>query len=254
MAKKKSTSKAKKKSTRGAATSRGTKKSVTKKKAPAKKAVSKKKAPAKKATTKKVTTKGKGKSGEATTSRRRRRQIVVEAVLASETDARGFVLINGRRIRRISAETTKKTKRRSSTATADAKTKKNENEKPVKTNLAKADLTHFRLLLISKRRELFKAVDSMETEALRSDDGDTSSMPIHMADIGSDVYEQDLMLGMAASERERIRDIDEALQRVVDGTYGICDLTKKPISKKRLNAKPWAKYSIDAARKIERGL
>jgi RNA polymerase-binding transcription factor DksA len=164
------------------------------------------------------------------------------------------VLINGRRIRRISAETTKKTKRRSSTATADAKTKKNENEKPVKTNLAKADLTHFRLLLISKRRELFKAVDSMETEALRSDDGDTSSMPIHMADIGSDVYEQDLMLGMAASERERIRDIDEALQRVVDGTYGICDLTKKPISKKRLNAKPWAKYSIDAARKIERGL
>ncbi|MBG80082.1 MAG: hypothetical protein CMJ39_05140, partial [Phycisphaerae bacterium] len=231
-------------------------KKASKKKAPAKKATtkkaSKKKAPAKKATTKKAGKKDAATEG--TNSRRRRRQTVVEAVLASETDDRGFVIINGRRIRRISAEATKKTKRRSSTTAAETKNKSNENEKPVKTKLSKADLNHFRLLLISKRRELFSAVDSMENEALRSDDGDTSNMPIHMADVGSDVYEQDLMLGMAASERQRIKDIDEALQRIVDGTYGVCDLTKKAISKKRLNAKPWAKYSIDAARKIERGL
>ena len=78
-------------------------------------------------------------------------------------------------------------------------------------------------------------------------------MPIHMADVGSDVYEQDLMLGMAASERERIKDIDEALERIKDKTFGTCRLTGKPISQKRLMAKPWAKYSIDAKRQVERG-
>ena len=108
--------------------------------------------------------------------------------------------------------------------------------------------------MISKRKELLAAVDSMEFVALRSDDGDTSTMPIHMADVGSDAYEQDLMLGMAASDRQRIRDIDDARYRIQNLTYGVCELTKKTISKKRLNAKPWAKYTIDSARKIERGL
>ena len=175
-------------------------------------------------------------------------------MLASETDSRGFVIVNGRRIRRISAEATKKTRKRSSSAVDSAKIKKPEDDKPVKTKLSRQELKQFRELLISKRKELLAAVDSMEFEALRSDDGDTSSMPIHMADVGSDAYEQDLMLGMAASERQRIRDIDDALERIRLQTYGVCELTKKQISKKRLNAKPWAKYTIDSARKIERGL
>ncbi|MAT81710.1 MAG: hypothetical protein CMJ29_08700 [Phycisphaerae bacterium] len=225
------------------------KKAATKKAATKKAAT--KKAGSKKAASKKASAK---KSGEDAPVRRRRRQTVVEAVLASETDARGFVIVNGRKIRRISAEPAKKTRKRSTAADDAAKLKKAADSKPVKTKLSKQELDQFKALLISKRRELLAAVDSMEFEALRSDDGDTSSMPIHMADVGSDVYEQDLMLGMAASERQRIRDIDEALQRIADGTYGVCALTRKAISKKRLNAKPWAKYTIDAARKIERGL
>ena len=163
-------------------------------------------------------------------------------------------MVNGRRIRRISAEATKKTRKRSTSAADSSKIKKPADDKPVKTKLTKQELKQFRDLLISKRRELLAAVDSMEFEALRSDDGDTSSMPIHMADVGSDAYEQDLMLGMAASERERIREIDDALERIRLQTYGVCELTRKQISKKRLNAKPWAKYTIDSARKIERGL
>ncbi len=238
------------------------KKTTSKKKTTAKKTTSKKKTTAKKTASKKKTTSKKTASKkkaastnpEAVPTRRKRRQTVVEAVLASETDSRGFVVVNGRRIRRISADASKKTRKRSSAATDSAKVKKIEDDKPVKTKLSKQELLSFRDLLIAKRKELLAAVDSMEFEALRSDDGDTSSMPIHMADVGSDAYEQDLMLGMAASERQRIRDIDEALERIRNSTYGICELTKKPISKKRLNAKPWAKYTIDSARKIERGL
>jgi RNA polymerase-binding transcription factor DksA len=72
-----------------------------------------------------------------------------------------------------------------------------------------------------------------------------------MADIGSDTYDQDFMLGLAESERRRIREIDEALQRIEDKTYGVCQMTGKQIPKARLNAKPWARYTVEAARLIE---
>ncbi|MDG2093939.1 MAG: TraR/DksA C4-type zinc finger protein [Phycisphaerales bacterium] len=284
VSKKKSVIKKKAATKKAASKKAASKKKATTKKATTKKAASKKKATTKKAASKKKTTKkvatkkaaskkaaskktgskmaASKKTGSKKTAakkvdpptRRKRRQTVVEAVLASETDSRGFVIVNGRRIRRISAEATKKTRKRSSSAVDSAKIKKPEDDKPVKTKLSRQELKQFRELLISKRKELLAAVDSMEFEALRSDDGDTSSMPIHMADVGSDAYEQDLMLGMAASERQRIRDIDDALERIRLQTYGVCELTKKQISKKRLNAKPWAKYTIDSARKIERGL
>ena len=254
--KKKATTKkaaSKKKTTKKVATKKAASKKAASKKAASKKAASKKTG-SKKAASKKTGSKKTAAKKVDPPTRRKRRQTVVEAVLASETDSRGFVIVNGRRIRRISAEATKKTRKRSSSAVDSAKIKKPEDDKPVKTKLSRQELKQFRELLISKRKELLAAVDSMEFEALRSDDGDTSSMPIHMADVGSDAYEQDLMLGMAASERQRIRDIDDALERIRLQTYGVCELTKKQISKKRLNAKPWAKYTIDSARKIERGL
>ena len=59
-------------------------------------------------------------------------------------------------------------------------------------------------------------------------------------------------LGMAASERKRIRDIEAALVRIKKKTYGICHLTGKPIPEVRLKAKPWAKYTKESAEKIER--
>jgi RNA polymerase-binding transcription factor DksA len=91
----------------------------------------------------------------------------------------------------------------------------------------------------------------METEALRSGGGNLSHMPIHMADIGTDTYDQDFMLGLAATERDQLREIDAALQRIEDRSYGVCQMTGKPIPKARLDAKPWAKYTIEAARKLE---
>jgi len=234
-----------------------TKKKVAKK-APAKKKKVTKKSTAKKTAAKKSPSKKKkddtDNAVKKTTGGKRRRQTVQEAVIQSDADAKGYVIINGRRIRKIATDPDKmpKKKRSSTTAAASATTEAIDPSK-LKTNLSRAELKEFQQILLKKRRDLFRAVDSMENEALRSDDGDTSHMPIHMADVGSDAYEQDLMLGMAASERERIKDIDEALSRIKDKTYGICMLTGKPISAKRLGAKPWAKYSIDAKRRVERG-
>ena len=109
--------------------------------------------------------------------------------------------------------------------------------KPTKTKLPKKDLAHFRTQLLLKRAELVGDLSAMESQALRAGGGNPSHMPIHMADVGTDTYDQDFMLGLAEAERHRLREIDEALQRIDDRTYGICQMTSKPIPKARLNAK-----------------
>ncbi len=123
-------------------------------------------------------------------------------------------------------------------------------------SLSASDLRHFKQLLLEKRTELQKNVFQIEDEALKKthDTGDLSSMPIHMADLGSDNYEQDFAIGLMDGERKLLHEIDEALVRIEKKNYGICLGTGEPISKARLEAKPWAKYSVEFARKLEKGL
>jgi DnaK suppressor protein len=123
-----------------------------------------------------------------------------------------------------------------------------------KTNLSPEELEEFRLLLAEKRGELIGDMNHMRSEALgHGSSGSSSSMPIHMADIGSDTWEQELTLGLIEKERGLLREIEDALARIEDRTYGICLATNKPITKARLRAKPWAKYCIDFERKRELG-
>jgi DnaK suppressor protein len=124
-----------------------------------------------------------------------------------------------------------------------------------RTNLSEAELAEFRDLLLEKRRELVGDVNNMSDEARRAGapGGMASSMPIHMADLGSDTWEQELTLGLIENERGLLREIDEALDRIDKKTYGICIATNKPIGKARLRLKPWAKYCIEYARKLELG-
>ncbi|MGQ9650464.1 MAG: TraR/DksA C4-type zinc finger protein [Phycisphaerae bacterium] len=125
-----------------------------------------------------------------------------------------------------------------------------------KTYLSDAELEEFRQLLLSKRQEIVRDVTNLEDEAIRQASGATvsSSMPIHMADLGTDTWEQELTLGLIENERNLLREIDEAIERIDNRTYGICLATNKRISKARLQAKPWAKYCIEYARRRELGL
>jgi len=126
-----------------------------------------------------------------------------------------------------------------------------------KTRLSPADLEEFRQMLLAKRKQLIGDVNHLEDEAIRTGGhggGGFSAMPIHMADLGSDTWEQELTLGLIENERGLLREIDEALERIENKTYGICLATNKVITKARLRAKPWAKYCIEYARKRELGL
>lgn len=121
-----------------------------------------------------------------------------------------------------------------------------------KAKLPKRELDKYRDILRRKRSELVGDIATMEEEALRQNSGSLSSLPQHMAEQGSDASEQSLSLDLAQVDRNLIREIDEALRRIDDGTYGICELTHKPISADRLAELPWARHSIEAARELER--
>lgn len=112
-------------------------------------------------------------------------------------------------------------------------------------------------MLLEKRREILKNVNEIEDEALKKSHldatGDLSSMPIHMADLGTDNYEQEFALGLMDSERKLLREIEDALERIEQGIYGICEGTGKPIPKARLEAQPWARYCVEYARLLEQG-
>ena len=127
-----------------------------------------------------------------------------------------------------------------------------------KSRLTSTDMDHFKQILLKKRREIIGNVNEMQDEALKKSrldaSGDLSSMPIHMADIGTDNYEQEFALGLMDSERKLLNEIDQALQRIDQGAYGVCEATGKRISKVRLEAKPWARYCVQHAKKLEQGL
>ena len=123
-----------------------------------------------------------------------------------------------------------------------------------KEKLTPAEIKKFRAMLIEKRNNLLGNVSSMENDALLDQRSNLSSTPIHMADLGTDSFEQEFTLGLMDSERKLISEIDEALKRVDNGTYGICEVGGEPIPKQRLNAIPWARCCINCANLLEKGL
>ena len=126
----------------------------------------------------------------------------------------------------------------------------------VKSPLTKAQIREFGELLLAKRRDLVGDMAGIQDDAINSSrhDNGGGNMPTHPADIGSDNYEQEFSLGLLESERVLLEEIDQALQRVEEGTYGVCLGTGEPIGLPRLRARPWAKYSIEYQRMIEKGL
>ena len=119
----------------------------------------------------------------------------------------------------------------------------------------KKDREEFKKLLIHRREQLSGEVEKLSDEALRHNRqdaaGDLSSMPIHMADIASDNYEKELNMDFIQMESAELRDIDEALVRVEEGDFGICEACSKPIPKTRLRAVPHARLCIGCKREEE---
>ncbi len=182
----------------------------------------------------------------------------VQAV-AAQKSATGFVIINGRRVRVMSTKGIKVSKKKGATKAAKAASAAAAAEeadvriiKPGSTKMSQRDLERYHEMLLKARSELVGRVEITEKEALKSNDGNLSTMPLHMADIGTDTFEQSFALEFAQQDRVLVREVDDALGRVKDRTFGLCMQTGKPIPKGRLDAKPWARYTIEAERVEER--
>ena len=117
----------------------------------------------------------------------------------------------------------------------------------------KAELAVFQTKLLERRAAMVGDVDKMSDEALTrgSSSSDLSTMPIHMADIGSDNYEQELTLNLIEGENEELHEIDLALERIKKGLYGFCENCSKKIPKSRLIAIPYALFCIKCKREKE---
>ncbi len=81
--------------------------------------------------------------------------------------------------------------------------------------------------------------------------GDVSGHALHMADVATDMYDREFTLGLASNDRELLYDIDEALNRIQDGSFGVCAECKKSIPITRLKAIPHARLCLKCQEKLE---
>lgn len=117
-----------------------------------------------------------------------------------------------------------------------------EHEKRVSDRLRKQ-----RQRLLKLRAHLSREIQQLKTEACE----EIPIYSMHMADAATDSFDRDLVLGLASFEQEGLYEIDAALKRLEDGTYGVCEMTGKLIPWDRLEAIPWTRFSLEAEKQLE---
>jgi DnaK suppressor protein len=100
-------------------------------------------------------------------------------------------------------------------------------------------------------------VDSMagvaqDTLRSRAEGSEASAFGMHQADAGSDAYDRDFALSLLSQEQDALYEIDQALKRIEIGTYGVCEMSGKPIPHARLEAIPFARFTVECQSQLEK--
>jgi DnaK suppressor protein len=121
--------------------------------------------------------------------------------------------------------------------------------------MTKADLESYRKKLVALRTRLRGAVSNLAGEALHSTGGEgsggLSNAPLHPADLGTDNFEQEFTLGLIENQEQALKEIDDALERLRQGSFGKCEECAATIGKGRLEALPYARHCVACARKFQ---
>ena len=112
----------------------------------------------------------------------------------------------------------------------------------------KAEWAKFYQHLMELRDQLLKQMSGLAKESAQ----ELAGYSLHMADSGTDNFDRDFALSLLSSDQDAIYEIEEALKRIEKATYGICELTGKPIPKARLEAIPWTRFTVQAQAQLER--
>ena len=121
--------------------------------------------------------------------------------------------------------------------------------------LTKAEINSYRRRLLALKKRIGDDLSELEEEALRPVGGESagnmSDVPVHLADLGTENYEEEATLELLENEEHLLMEVNDALARIEQGTFGVCENCHKPISKERLDALPYARYCIRCARKLQ---
>lgn len=122
---------------------------------------------------------------------------------------------------------------------------------PKKPVLPAAFLKKQKQRLIELRDIYLNAAEGVTNENLRNNDSSAAAFGMHQADAGSDAYDRDFALSLLAKEQDAIYEINEALKRIEQGTYGICEMSGELIPEERLEALPFTRFTVGSQAKIE---
>jgi len=102
--------------------------------------------------------------------------------------------------------------------------------------------------LMELREQLSRQMNGLAKESAQ----EMAGYSLHMADSGTDNFDRDFALSLLSSDQDAIYEIEEALKRIEKDTYGVCELTGKPIPRTRLEAIPWTRFTVQAQAQLER--
>ena len=122
--------------------------------------------------------------------------------------------------------------------------------------LPKKESDFYKKLLLEKREELIGDITQISEDTLKKSQkdasGDISGYSFHMADMATDNYDREFSLGLASKERGVLHEINFAIRKLNDGNFGLCESCKKPITKVRLRAVPYAALCLKCQQNREK--
>jgi len=129
-------------------------------------------------------------------------------------------------------------------------------ETRLKKKFNKKELTGFKKIIAAKKEEILEGIKHISEDTLKKSQkdaaGDISGYTYHMADIATDTYDREFSLGLASNDRELLYELDDAMKKIEEGLFGICEQCKALITKTRLKAIPQARLCVKCQEKKEK--
>lgn len=126
----------------------------------------------------------------------------------------------------------------------------------MKKKFSKKDLADFKKIVLKRKEEILDGIKHISEDTLHKSQkeaaGDISGYTYHMADVATDTYDREFSLGLASNERKLLYELDDALKKIEEGTFGICEDCKCFITKTRLKAVPYARLCVKCQEKREK--
>jgi DnaK suppressor protein len=126
----------------------------------------------------------------------------------------------------------------------------------LKNKLNKKELGEYKKLITKRKHEILDAIERISEDTLKKSQkdasGDISGYTFHMADVATDNYDREFSLGLASNDRQSLYELDDALKRIEEGTFGVCEECKSVLTKARLKALPYARLCLNCQQKREK--